>query len=190
MVALCALLFAVSPEVQIGLGAGHSLDSGASGDSYPLVSPAVQGRLALDFLDRFAIGAEALAILDGEAPNVAGVPATGPASFKAFGSFITLRMHSQGTLQWWFEGGAGPGHLISLQQHDSFEHPPTRGKAGPDYMLGTGLRFARGPWKLDAGLSWIEWTNVEHGSGGMFYPARTGLTSSALLLLIGVAFAP
>ena len=126
-------------ELELAGGIAHSLEPSGGGYSYRLATPAVQGRAAIDFAPGVALGGAFLAVLGGQARN--GVACCGSDSgnqaFSATATLVTLRLRSSGDTQFWAEGGAGIGHLISLQTDNSFENPPRRGKTG------LALRLAR-----------------------------------------------
>jgi hypothetical protein len=179
-------------ELEVAGGVAHSLES-SPGYTYPFAVPAVQGRAAIDFAPGVAVGGTFLAVVGGEAPNHAGCcgSTTGNQAFSATAALITLRVRSSGNIQAWAEGGIGTGHLISLQTDDSFEHPPRQGHAGLAFRLAAGVRdVVAERLLLGAELAWMHWTNVEHGPGGGIGldPAQSGLSTSALLLLVSVGF--
>jgi hypothetical protein len=185
-----ALLLAAALDVQVGLGGAHALDAAQS--SYPFAAPTLHFRAAADF-EHVAVGGSFLAVVDGEAPNsVACCDSSGSGAFEAVAGFASVRLHTSGTWQFWGEGSAGFGHLISLQTDNPFEHTPLRGHGGPAYALGVGVRRVEARWPLmEAGLCWVTWTHVEesaHPAGTFEQPFQSGLTTSALLLLLSVGW--
>jgi hypothetical protein len=196
MIAMLTFLAAaaLSPafELEVGGGVAHSLES-ELGYDYPLAVPAVQVRAAIDFAPGLALGGMFLAVVGGEAPNRVACCGsnTGNQAFSATATLFTVRLRSSGDVQGWAEGGVGTGHLISLQTDNSFEHPPWRGHAGVAFRLAAGVRdFVTERLLIGAELAWTHWTNVEYGPGGGSGtdPARYGLSTSALLLLVSVGF--
>lgn len=196
--ALALALSSLSPifEFEIGGGLAHSLETGNyPTNTYPFARPALQARAALDFVPGVALGGTFLAVVGGEARNSTACCGSdsGNQAFSATATLVTLRVHSSGEVQFWAEGGAGTGHLISLQTESSFENPPLRGRAGLALRLGAGVREAvAGRFLLGAELAWTRWSNVEQGPGAGspgYNPARYGLSTSALLLQVSAGFA-
>jgi hypothetical protein len=76
-----------------------------------------------------------------------------------------------------------------LQQANTDESPPLRGRAGLAALLGTGLRLAGKNWLFGAELSWVHWTQAEHAEMGCCnVPARSGLSTNALLLMFSLGY--
>jgi hypothetical protein len=185
MIAAIVLAAAVSPEFELSVGPGVSLDPIS-----PVSALALHGGVGVDLLEHLTLGASLLGIPGSEPNN-----SPGPPLFKAISGFASLRVHSSGDLQFFAEGGAGVGHLIVLSRNDTYyqESPPLRGGGGAALLLGGGLRYfvSRG---VAAGvkLSWTEWTNVGHAGhvGTPEVSPESGLTVSAFLLLVSLTFAP
>src|SRR4051794_11329772 len=115
------LLLALAPlhpgfELEVGGGIAHSLEPSSGVSDYPFAAPAFQARAAVD-VSFISAGVTYLAIIGGEAPNSTGCcgRSTGHQAFSATATLFTLRVRSFGDFQLWAEGGAGTGHLISLQ---------------------------------------------------------------------------
>lgn len=194
---LCALaiLAAGFPPVELELagGAAHTLEGNYTPYEYPFLKPALQARVAVDFLSQLSVGASFLAVIGGEAPNRVAccLYDSGNQAFSATAALASLRYRFSGTPQFWGEGGLGTGHLISLQTESAFEHAPLRGHAGFCARLAAGLRWPVGQNMLLGGeLAWIRWSNVEHAESGPFGIAQSGLSTSALLFLATIAFIP
>ena len=181
-------------EFELGAGLARSLEPlYYSDDGYPTAA-ALYGRLAIDLPDHLSAGVGFVGIPGREASK--DLPCcgsnSGAAAFKAAAGFALLRLHTAGDLQLWAEAGAGPGHLISLQENNSFEHPPLRGHSGPAFLIATGVRFRHAGWLYGAGLSWLHWTRVEQAenAGCCIRPAQFGLSTSALLVLLTIGYSP
>jgi hypothetical protein len=180
-------------ELELGSGVAHSLETYRS-TSYPLVTPTLQGRVAVRVHDRLSLGGSFLAVIGGEARN--GVACCGPDSgnqaFTATAALLSLRYHFPGDApRWWMEGGAGIGHLISLQTDSASEHPPLRGRAGVSGRMAFGLGWEVAQnLRVGGELAGVVWTNVEQAAGGGNgdAPAQSGLWTPALLLLASVGF--
>ena len=144
---LCALaiLAAGFPPVELELagGAAHTLEGNYTSHEYPFLKPALQARVAVDFLSQLSLGASFLAVIGGEAPNRVAccLYDSGNQAFSATAALASLRYRFSGTPQFWGEGGLGTGHLISLQTESAFEHAPLRGHAGFCARLAAGLRW-------------------------------------------------
>ena len=131
LVLLAARFQSPALELELAGGLAHSLEGNdGSTYDYPLASPAVQVRAAIDFVPGAALGGVFLAVVGGEAPNSSGPYSnSGNQAFSATATLLTFRLRSSGVVQFWGEAGVGTGHLISLQTDNSFEHPPLRGTA-------------------------------------------------------------
>ena len=186
MFAVLALIAAVPLELELSGGPISTLDVGPG-------APALMARVAVDLLDHLSLGASLLGVTGGEPQRTScGSPCRGNASFQAISGLASLRLHTAGPLQAWLEGGAGIGHLISLSGDDLFEAPPIRGRSGPAFLIGIGLRKALTPVIAFGGqLAWTKWTNCEqaaHQYGASSIPASSGFGQSAGMLLFSVTF--
>lgn len=185
MIAAIVLAAAVSPEIELSLGPGVSL-----APISPVAAVALQAAVGVNLREHWTLGASLLGI-PGRGPS----NSPGPSSFQAIAGFASLRLHSSGNLQFFAEGGAGVGQVISLTMNDSYyqESPPLSGSSGVAFLLGGGFRYFVSPG-VAAGLkaSWIEWTNVGHGGhvGTPETSPESGLTVSAFLLVFSLTLAP
>jgi len=182
-----------SLEIEFAGGVGHTLEEAQGGGprdlspSYPF-TPALSARAAYDLSDRVSVGLSFMSVL-GRDPDSFYI-FDDPSAFKAVAGFVSARVHTSGASQFWFGAGFGIGHLIRLQQSDSFEHPRLSGRAGPSIEISAGARhFLWNPVAAGIDLHAVMWSNVEH-AGAPNNPAATGLTTWALLLLVSCTVAP
>ena len=190
---LSAGLQIAAVELELGGGAAHTLEGDYSYHEYPFLKSTLQARVAVDLLSHLSLGGSFLAVIGGEAPNRVACCGddSGNQAFSATAAFVSLGYRFSGEPQYWLEGGLGTGHLISLQTENSSEHAPLRGHAGLSARIATGLRWTiREQLLLGGELAWIRWTNVEEAESGPLGIARSGLSTTALLLLATIAFSP
>ena len=99
---LCALALLAAGfapvELELAGGIAHSLESAYESSPYPLLTPAVQARVAFDFLDHLSLGGSFLAVVGGEAPNRVACCGSdsGNQAFSATAALVSLRYHFSG----------------------------------------------------------------------------------------------
>ena len=183
------LLSAPALELELAGGLAHTLEENYGRTDYPALVPAAQARAGLRLTDHLSIGATFLAVLRGESPKSRGL-AGGQAGFEAVAGFASVRLHTAGEARLWIEGGAGIGHLISLQSETNDEHLPFGGRGAPAFRAAAGARTREGRALFGVELAWVRWNGVEQpagiGGSGSPVPAASGLSTSALLLLLSI----
>ena len=177
-------------ELEIAGGLAHTLEENYGKTDYPALVPAAQARAGLRLTDHLSIGGTFLAVLGGQSPKSLSANSAGQSGFKAVAGLVSLRLHTPGETGAWIEGGAGTGHLISLQSDRNFEHPPLSGRGAAAFRLAVGGRIREGRAIFGLEVAWLRWYGVERpccdGTGNM---AASGLSTDALLLLFSVGFA-
>jgi hypothetical protein len=190
---LAALIVLAAPvllDVEVSAGFALPQDTGP-------VTPALQLRVGADFIDHIGLGVTLLGIPGPETKeSFSGCPGCGAggASFRAISGLGSLRLHSSGDLQAFFEVGLGVGHLISLSDEDLFEDPALHGRGGFTWLAGVGGRwYVLRQFALGLSLSLTGWSRVSRPAftyGTEDVPASSNLTAGAALVLFSVSWSP
>lgn len=195
------LLLGASLRFDVAVGGARPASSSecCSGvGSYPW-APLLHLGAAVEVSPHLSVGLTTSLLLGGEGADHALEPAGPSPGFEAWNTLLALRAHSrianaEAGPDLFIEGGAGIGHLISMQIDYDVEHAWLRGHSGAalEVTVGGSYLLSR---RLSVGLqaSWMLWTKVEQHAyeigGGMFQPAQDGMVVTALSVAATVAFA-
>ena len=188
---MAALLLAagVVTELETSAGAARpTFDGGGynSGDPGSL-APAFTARYGVD-VGQLTLSAAFLGVAGSGSKNPLCVSeCIESGSFQAFSGLALLRLHSEGTVQLYVEGGGGIGRVIDLSGDHPTGIPGLRGKVGPSFWLGAGGRwFVTRQAAIGLTLAWTTWGKISAPAqvvGSAQVPPKSNLNATAILLL-------
>ena len=134
-------------EVELGAGAAKNIEHSPA--------PVVSLRVGTDFVDVFAPGIRATAMVGPDVPRRRGDPAAN----RAWSVLAELRMHTPGRVQAYLDLGVGVGRLV--QEGSRLDFTAMAGSTGLAFQIGAGMRaHLASRLTMGIGLVMPVWTGV------------------------------